>query len=251
MTPAAGADPELVGFPRPARRGIPHLHRGAASLTPQGQLYGGHATNDIGTIPRMVPAVVLAAGQSSRMGRPKALLPCGGDHVFVTRLVTALREGGAAGAFVVGRPDDQALRDEVDRLAPFGTFIVNAAPERGQLSSLIAGLDAADRPGVRAVVVSPVDVPLVTPAAVATLLAAFVASGAPIVRAVHAGAHGHPVIFARALFDELRHADPSRGAKAVLRTHEDRILNVEVNDSAVLTDFDVPEDYERVFGRRP
>ena len=197
----------------------------------------------------MVPAVVLAAGQSSRMGRPKALLPCGGGDLFVTRVVTVLREGGAAGAFVVGRPADEPLRDVVAALGPFASFIVNPAPERGQLSSLIAGLDVADRPGVRAVMVCPVDVPLVTPAVVATLLASFVASRAPIVRAVHGSAHGHPVIFARALFDELRHADPARGAKAVLRAHEDAILNVEVSDSAVLTDFDVPADYVRVFGR--
>ncbi|HEV3486893.1 MAG TPA: NTP transferase domain-containing protein, partial [Vicinamibacterales bacterium] len=93
----------------------------------------------------MVPAVVLAAGQSRRMGTPKALLPCGANEVFVTRLVKTLHSGGAAGAFVVGRSDDEALRVEVDRLAPFASFIVNRAPERGQLSSLIAGLEAADR----------------------------------------------------------------------------------------------------------
>jgi molybdenum cofactor cytidylyltransferase len=185
------------------------------------------------------------------MGRPKALLPCGGDDTFVTRLVRALREGGAAGAFVVGRGDDEALRDVVAALGPFATFIINPAPERGQLSSVIAGLDAADRPGVRGVMVSPVDVPLITPAIVAALLARFAASRPPIVRAVHGGAHGHPVIFSRALFDELRHADPSSGAKAVLRAREDRVLNVEVDDSAVLTDFDEPADYERVFGRTP
>lgn len=185
------------------------------------------------------------------MGRAKALLPCGGDHVFVTRIVATLREGGAAGAFVVGRADDDPLQIEVERLGPFATFVVNPAPERGQLSSLVAGLDAADRPGVRAVMVTPVDVPLITPSVVSMLLAAFVGSAAPIVRAVHGGAHGHPVIFARAVFDELRHADPARGAKAVLRAHEDRILNVEVHDSAVLTDFDEPEEYERVFGRKP
>ena len=185
------------------------------------------------------------------MGTPKALLPCGANEVFVTRLVKTRRSGGAAGAFVVGRSDDEPLRAEVDGLGPFASFIVNRAPERGQLSSLVAGLDAADRPGVRGVMVSPVDVPLVTPDAIAMLIAVFASTLAPIVRAVHGGAHGHPVIFARALFDALRHADPAQGAKAVLRAHSDRILNVEVHDSAVLTDFDVPEDYERVFGRKP
>jgi molybdenum cofactor cytidylyltransferase len=203
------------------------------------------------TISAMVPAIVLAAGQSRRMGQPKALLQCTDTDTFVARVIETLRRGGAAGAFVVGRAGDEALRDEVERFAPFATFIVNPAPDRGQLSSLVAGLDAADRPGVRGVMVTPVDVPLVDPGTIAALLDSFRAAGGPIVRAVHGGSHGHPVIFARGLFDELRRADPSRGAKTVLRAHEARIVNVEVRDPAVLTDVDAPEDYERVFGRPP
>lgn len=152
---------------------------------------------------------------------------------------------------MVGRDGDDALRDEVDRLAPFAAFVVNHKPEHGQLSSLICGLNAADRPAVRAIMVTPVDVPLIAPGSVSALVAAFEATRAPIVRAVHGGAHGHPVIFARRLFDELRRADPTRGAKAVLRAHENAILDVDVADPGVLTDVDAPEDYERVFGRRP
>ena len=71
---------------------------------------------------------------------------------------------------------------------------------------------------------------------------------APIVRATHHGRHGHPVIFARAVFDELRHADPAAGAKSVLRAHEAAIVNVEVEDPGVVTDVDTPEDYARLFG---
>lgn len=185
------------------------------------------------------------------MGQTKALLPCGGDHTFVSRLLETLRLGDVAGAFVVGREGDEAVRAEVERYSPFAAFIVNPAPEAGQLSSLIVGLNAVDRPGVRGVLVSPVDVPLIAADTVAALLASFAATLAPIVRAVHGGAHGHPVIFARRVFDDLRRADPARGAKPVLRAHENRIVDVEVNDPAVLTDFDAPDDYERVFGRRP
>ena len=200
----------------------------------------------------VVPAIVLAAGESSRMGRPKALLRCSpSNDSFVQTVIETLRRGGAAGAFVVGREQDAALQAEVDRFGPFATVVINPAPERGQLSSLLAGLSAADRPGVHGVMVTPVDVPLFGAGTVAALIASFHATAAPVVRAAHGGVHGHPVIFARAVFDELRRADPSRGAKAVLRAHQDRIVNVEVDDAGVLADFDRPEEYERVFGRSP
>jgi molybdenum cofactor cytidylyltransferase len=200
----------------------------------------------------VVPALVLAAGQSSRMGRPKALLPCGpGQESFVERIVSRLRLGGAADVLVVGRPGDRPLREALERMPLPPRFVENPDPERGQLSSLLAGLDVADRPGVRGVLVLPVDMPDVRADTIAAVCAAFTATGAPIVRASRGGRHGHPVIFGRRLFDDLRHADPSAGAKAVLRAHEAEIIDVEVDDPGALVDFDLPEDYERRFGGKP
>lgn len=181
------------------------------------------------------------------MGRPKALLPCGGSGLtFVARLIATLREGGVEDVLVVGRPGDAALRAEVE--ARGARYVENPRHEEGQLSSLLAGLDVADRPGVRAILVTPVDAPLVAAATVARLLAELHASHAPIVRAVHGGRHGHPVIFSRPVFDPLRHADPAAGARAVLQANSASVLNVEVGDAGVLADVDTPADYQRVFG---
>lgn len=196
----------------------------------------------------MVAGIILAAGRSTRMGAPKALLTCPDGRTFVRTLADALREGGVDASCVVGRAEDDALQQEVDAIEAGPRFVVNEdADTGGQLSSLVAGLRKADRPGVRAIMVVPVDAPLVTAETVATLIAVFGATGAPIVRARYHGQNGHPVIFSRALFDELRHADPAVGAKAVLRAHASAIVNVDVTDPGVVADVDTPDDYRTLF----
>jgi molybdenum cofactor cytidylyltransferase len=198
----------------------------------------------------MVPGVILAAGRSSRMGRAKALLPCGpGGETFVRRLARALHDGGVQQVLIVGRSDDEALREEVAAMPLAARFVENPGADAGQLSSVLAGLDAAAAPGTLGLLVTPVDAPLVTAATVATLLAVFSSTGAPIVRAVYRGRHGHPVVFSRDVFDGLRRADPGVGAKAVLRAHA--IVNVDVDDAGVVGDVDTPEDYRALFGREP
>jgi CTP:molybdopterin cytidylyltransferase MocA len=194
--------------------------------------------------------VILAAGQSSRMGQPKALLLTGpGGPSFVRRLAAALLEGGVADVIVVGRPDDRALEAEVQSIGTGVRFVVNAHADMGQLSSVIAGVNAADRPGVHGVLVTPVDTPLVLPGTVRALLTAFASTRAAIVRATYQGQHGHPVIFGRSVFDALRHADPAVGAKAVVRAHASDLIDLEVDDPGVLHDIDGPDDYARVFNR--
>jgi len=184
------------------------------------------------------------------MGRAKALLPASADGpTFVRHLAANLLAGGVADVIVVGRPDDDALRTEVEGAGTGVRFVVNAHAEDGQLSSAIAGLNAADRPGVHAVMVTPVDTPLIQPATVRALLTMFATRRPLIVRATCLGRHGHPVIFGRGVFDALRHADPTIGAKAVLRAQAAGLVEVEVDDPGVLHDIDEPGDYARVFNQ--
>ena len=93
-----------------------------------------------------------------------------------------------------------------------------------------------------------VDVPLVTPATIELVIAAWSRTGAPIVRPSFGERRGHPVIFDRAVFDELRRAPLDVGARAVLSAHYHEIVNVPVDDPGCLVDVDTPEDYARAIG---
>jgi molybdenum cofactor cytidylyltransferase len=203
----------------------------------------------------MISGIVLAAGASSRMGQAKAALPLGhtGETV-VARVVRTLLNGGVPDVVVVAGAHIDAVRAAMPRHESRARVIEHLGWEQGQLSSLLAGLDAIDGPLLEAAVVTLVDVPLVQPATVAEVIAAWRRTRAPIVRpadtstAVGAGGprHGHPVIFDRTIFADLRAADPQTGAKAVFAIYRDRILNVEVRDAGAFQDIDTPEDYQKL-----
>jgi len=227
----------------------------------------------------MIRAIVLAAGASSRMGQAKAALPVGttGETV-VARVVRTLLTAGLPSVTVVAGAHIDAVRAAMPAYEPRARVVEHLGWAQGQLSSLLAGLAAVDDPQLEAVLVTLVDVPLVRPASVASLVQAWRETRAPIVRPVDpstplrtspstplrtspstplrtspstplrtGGArHGHPVVFDRAVFDDLRQADPNVGAKAVFATHASRRLDVPIADDGAYEDVDTPADYLRV-----
>jgi molybdenum cofactor cytidylyltransferase len=195
----------------------------------------------------MVVGIILAAGSSTRMARAKALLPIGND-TFVTRTCRTLLAAGLDDLVIVAGAEVESVRAAVAGAGLPARVIENTRRAEGQLSSVLAGLAVADRPGVDAVLVHLVDAPLVGPGTVAAVLEAFRATGAPVVRPVVAGRHGHPVLFSRRVFDDLRGADPSIGAKAVVLAHAADVLDLAVEDEGACQDIDTPEDYARFIG---
>ena len=189
----------------------------------------------------MTPAIVLAAGASVRMGRSKALLQMGG-RTFVRRILDELRAGGIDEIAVVLRPEHSAEKAEVS--AGAGRIVENSRADEGQLSSLVAGLDALDAPAVESVLITLVDVPLIQASTIRVLLDRAERTSAPIVRVSFHGRHGHPVVFKRQVFHALRAADPAVGAKAVLRAFA--VEEVDVEDPFVVEDVDTPDDYARL-----
>jgi len=197
---------------------------------------------------RVLSAVILAAGDSSRMGTPKAALLTPDGDSFVARLVRTLREAHVHDLVIVtGRHHDEVIAALTrDRLMPSPRIVRNPDPSRGQLSSLLAGMDAVVTPRTEAVMMTLVDVPLVRVSTVIAVIDEWRRSRAPIVRPAIGDRHGHPVIFDRAVLDEIRGAPLDAGAKSVVRAHEHEIVNVPVDDEGCVRDVDTPSDYDQL-----
>ena len=195
---------------------------------------------------RLIAALVLAAGASSRMGRPKAALPLGpGLGTVLSRGVATLLAAGVPRVVVVAGAHPDAVREALDGTDARVSVVDNPAWAVGQLSSLICGLNAVDDGRLEAVLMTLVDVPLVAPATVRHLIDTWRETRAPIVRPARGDMHGHPVLFDRRIFAELRAADPTSGAKPVVHAHAHEIVNVAVDDEGAFLDLDTPEDYAR------
>jgi molybdenum cofactor cytidylyltransferase len=187
-----------------------------------------------------VAAVVLAAGEGRRMGGPKALAPLG-DGTFASAVLARFdRKDVAARIVVVG-----AQAERVTALAawPSGvSLVVNERWADGMLTSVWAGLAAAASLGVDAVLLHPVDNPLVTAATVGSVLEAL-ESGARIAVPSHAGRRGHPTGFARATWPALQSAALDAGARVVLAEHPDWVVHVPAGPDC-LADVDTKEELE-------
>lgn len=198
----------------------------------------------------MIPALVLAAGRSSRMGRPKATLPLEEGDTFLARIVRTFLEAGVDDVVVVvGHEADTIVREFSTSGLP-ARFVLNQDYDRGQLSSLVVGLGMVDRPGVAGVLVTLVDVPLVSADTVRAVLDRYRRTHAPIVRPTSGSRHGHPLLIDRSLFDALRAADPEVGAKPIVRAHASAEGDVEVADEGAFLDIDTAEEYARAVSGR-
>jgi molybdenum cofactor cytidylyltransferase len=198
----------------------------------------------------LIPAIVLAAGRSTRMGRPKAALPIDGADTFLTRIVRTFLEAGVDEAIVVLGHDAAAIGESFAASGLPARVVVNPEYDRGQLSSLKIGLAVVDRPGVPGALVTLVDVPLVSARTVRAVLDAYRRTRAPIVRPVSGSRHGHPFIVDRSLFGALRAADDAAGAKPIVRAHVSIAGDVPVDDDGAFTDIDTMEEYRRLISGR-
>jgi molybdenum cofactor cytidylyltransferase len=191
----------------------------------------------------MIAGVILSAGESSRMGQPKALLPIA-SQTFIERIVGALRRAGLEKIIVVLGHHAEALRQSI---APLGvTILVNADYKQGQLSSLQTAVRHLwQDENCIGMLVHLVDHPYIDAPLVNALIERFEASGKPIAVPRFHGKRGHPVIFARSLFNELLSAPQDQGAKAVVNAHRHETFEFETEDEGITVDIDTPELYRQ------
>lgn len=200
-----------------------------------------------------MPVIVLAGGRSMRMGRPKALLQWpGSTRSFVTHVTDTLRNAGATRVGVVtGAHHDliaPTLADEPVQV------LYNPRHDEGQLASLLHGLRWAFAQTDDAWVMSTlVDVPGVRVDTVRAIADATGAGHVLAVRPRHGDRHGHPVVWRREVLPLLEAADPSQGARLVMRALalDGRVRDVDVDDPGVLTDVDTPAQYDDLAAGRP
>jgi molybdenum cofactor cytidylyltransferase len=191
----------------------------------------------------VIAAVVLAAGESRRMGFPKAALPYR-NSTFLQATVAACDAAGLSPVVVVVSSSIRKALNGI-QLANF-VVAINDTPQTGQIGSLKKGLGLLLNRPVDAAVVWPVDHPRVRIATVQQMLEAYRESRAPIVIPTYQGKRGHPVLFARSLFEELLAAPADLGARAVVRADRGRVAEVPVEDPAILEDIDTPDAYENL-----
>ncbi len=193
----------------------------------------------------MISGVVLAAGTSSRLGRPKQLLPLRGRPILQHVVDTAHGGGLDETVVVLGHAAEEVAR--ALRLPREARTVVNPDYPSGQASSLRAGLDALSA-DARAAVVLLGDQPGLSPDAVRAVVEGYRRTGGPVVQAAYSGRPGHPVLLDRGVWDAVRQVTGDVGARELLAERPDWVTLVDLGGDPP-ADLDTWEDYERLGGR--
>lgn len=191
---------------------------------------------------KIVTAIILAAGPSSRMGQSKQLLQANGEALL--RLVTRVTcESNATHTLVVLGQNEQIHGRIIRDLPVF--HCVHSGWEKGMGSSLKAGMEFVRSflPTTQAVIVLVSDQPLLTTDHLNRLIEKYVTDGKTIVASGYAGILGVPALFDAIHFESLQAVDDTHGARQVIENHKPNAASIEFAGGSV--DLDTPEDYQQ------
>jgi molybdenum cofactor cytidylyltransferase len=197
--------------------------------------------------------LILAAGESSRMGREKALLPwppaSGGQMAsggtFLSAAIRSLSRATEFVVIVVGT-NESALAPVI--YAHGASLVVNPQPSRGQFSSLQVGLRKVLNHGRDAAMVTLVDRPPVSSAAIDTLCHVFKSADQNIWTVIpeFSGKHGHPYLIGREMMEAFLRVPATSTAREVEHENQKHIQYVTVDDPLVAVNINTPDDYAKL-----
>jgi molybdenum cofactor cytidylyltransferase len=194
---------------------------------------------------KKLAAAILAAGESRRMGRPKALVPFEG-LTFVEHLLQATNHPRVGIVRVVLGANAESIQAELK--LDQETVVVNQDWQQGQLSSIQSAIRSLPADETAGLLLCPVDHPLISSQLVSRLIAEFDSDRKLIVVPTHQGRRGHPVIFHASLYAELLDASPNVGARQVVWAHPDAIAEIETDESGVILNLNDPETMRKALG---
>ena len=194
---------------------------------------------------KKLAAAILAAGESRRMGRPKALVPFEG-LTFVERLLQATNHPRVGIVRVVLGANAESIQAELELDQEI--VVVNQDWQQGQLSSIQSAIRSLPADQTAGLLLCPVDHPLISTQLVSRLIAEFDSDRKLIVVPTHQGRRGHPVIFHASLYAELLDASPNVGARQVVWAHPDAIAEIETDEAGVILNLNDPETMRKALG---
>ena len=194
---------------------------------------------------KKLAAAILAAGESRRMGRPKALVPFEG-LTFVEHLLQATNHPRVGIVRVVLGANAESIQAELKLDQEI--VVVNQDWQQGQLSSIQSAIRSLPADQTAGLLLCPVDHPLISTQLVSRLIAEFDSGRKLIVVPTHQGRRGHPVIFHASLYAELLDASPNVGARQVVWAHPDAIAEIETDEAGVILNLNDPETMRKALG---
>jgi CTP:molybdopterin cytidylyltransferase MocA len=195
----------------------------------------------IGYDENMIYGIILAAGESSRMRIPKALLKIG-EETFAEAIARKMMECGFVPVLIAGYHAHEIRENFKNRLQI--EILENPHYQEGQFSSLKEGLKNLQNTN-EGVIVWPVDQPLVKAETALAIVNAFQRGRSPVTIPVLQSKRGHPVVYGPEAVQTILSMDRSHTAKDLQAIYGDKISFVEVDDPGILIDIDTPEDYRQ------
>lgn len=190
----------------------------------------------------MIAGIVLAAGESRRMGTPKPLIEMAGRS-FLRHIVQQLQKADIDEIVVVLGYNAASIKANCG--VSDVLFVVNDEYHNGQFSSLQTGIRTLDKK-TEAAVICLVDQPHIKAAWIQELLNTFKSGDQPIVIPKHQGKRGHPVIYSSKLFGKITAMAATDNAHMLQANHKDEIAEVEISDRGILLDVDFPKDLDQI-----